>query len=81
MIIKVTYQTFLGPREKLLSLDEVAEFGRRWDWPGVQRIAEDLIKGSSLNDRDRLALERAFELDQNRLSLETFGEDFEVELA
>jgi hypothetical protein len=80
-MIKLTYyQMENGPREKLLSPDELLEFARKYDWPGVQRIAENLIKGNPLDDRDRLAVERALEIDQSHLELGHFGEFFEVEL-
>lgn len=69
-------------RGRDFSLDEIREFGRRYDWPKVSNIADYLIghPGAELGDMDRLTLERALEIDQSKLDLGEPGEFFEISL-
>lgn len=80
-MIKLTYITRVR-KEKLFSLDEIREFGRRYDYPMVMNIADRLIRNPEavLTDTERLVLERALEIDQDKLGLESPGDYFEVEL-
>lgn len=82
-MIKLTYIVRKDVRkEKLFSFDEIREFGRRHDYPMVVKIADRLIRDPEavLTDTERLILERALEIDQDKLGLESSGDYFEVEL-